>query len=342
MSPPIRVLVADDSTSVRQVLCALLAEDPRIEVVGQAADGVSAVDQAIRLEPDVITMDVQMPRLGGLGAIAAIMAHAPTRILVVCDTSKSSEMDLSFRAVSAGALEFIPKPRTGEPIREWGKRLVESVRLMADVPVVRRRQGSVAQPGELLAVGGRAIDIFGVVASTGGPPALAQLFGALPEDFPLPILVAQHMAPGFARGLATWLDQGTRLKVRLTEDRVALEPGHVYIPPDGDDIVVDRYERVRTPPGESLNCPSGDRLLRSLATVFGPRAGGAVLTGMGDDEARGLLAIQQGGGFTMAQDEESCVVFGMPGSAAEMGATTKLMPIDHIAIEMVQIAQRQS
>jgi two-component system chemotaxis response regulator CheB len=331
-------MIADDSESVRQALRRLLGDDPEIEVVGEAPDGVAAVDMAIELEPHVITMDVRMPRLDGLGAIAAIMAHSPTRILVVCDTSKSSEMDLSFRAVSAGAIEFIPKPRSGEPIRQWGHRLVESVRLMADIPVVRRRQGSVPRLADLLETGDRAVDVWGIVASTGGPPALAELVGALPADFPVPLVVAQHMAPGFAKGLVNWLAQGSRLRVKLTDDRAPLEPGTVYLPPDGDDIMVDRYRRVRTPPGEGLHCPSGNRLLDSLAEVFGGRAGGIVLTGMGDDGARGLLRIREAGGVTMAQDESSSVVYGMPGAAVQAGAARDQFPIEHIAIKMMQIA----
>jgi two-component system chemotaxis response regulator CheB len=297
------------------------------------------VDKARHLEPAVITMDVRMPRLDGLGAIAAIMAHVPTRILVVCDTSKESEMDLSFRAVSAGALELIPKPRPGQPLREWGKRLVDSLLLMADVPVVRRRSPSVPKLEDLRPPErSGSIDVFGLVASTGGPPALASLLGTLPANYPVPIVIAQHMAPGFAKGLATWLDGCSRLRVVLAEDRTRLEPGCVYLPHDGDDVMVDHEGQVRTPPAEGPHCPWGDRLLQSLARAYGPRSAGVVLTGMGDDGAAGLLSIREAGGYTMAQDQASSVVYGMPAAAMARGAASLELSLDHIAIKMIQMA----
>jgi len=333
---PLRVVVADDSDSVRTLITSFLVEDG-IDVVGDATDGLHAVDLVTELRPDVVTMDILMPRLDGLAATAAIMTHVPTPIVVVCDTSRFGQVDLSFQAMTAGALEVIPKPSGTMPVRQWGRRLTESVRLMADVPLVRRRRGSVADIAQYRDLRYR-LEAFGIVASTGGPPAVAQLLGALPAGYCVPLLVVQHIAPGFTRGLARWLDGITPLHVVEAEDGAHLEGGTVYLPPDGHEMIVGdggvlRVSACRSPE----HGPSGDRLLESLAAAYGSRAGGAVLTGMGDDGARGLRAIRERGGFTMAQDEASSVVWGMPAAAMRMGATDQLFPIEHMAIKLVQL-----
>src|SRR5205823_5538489 len=183
---PIRVLVADDSTTLRTALCALLAEDPHLAIVGQAADGVEAVEKARALRPDVITMDVNMPRLDGLGATAAIMTEAPARVLVVSSVSEQRQLELSFRAMAAGALEVIAKPRPGEEMRSWGRKVAQSIRLMSEVPVVRRHRTSPAPSLVQLSHAGE-VDAIGLVASTGGPPALSRVLGELPADLPAPI-----------------------------------------------------------------------------------------------------------------------------------------------------------
>lgn len=336
----IRVLIADDSESVRALLRSVLA-GAGCDVVGEAADGVAAVDLATRLTPDVVTMDVVMPRLDGLAATAAIMTQAPTRIVIVCDARREDQTDLSFRAMSVGALEVVAKHAAQSTLAEWGASLAATVRLMADVPVVRRRF-SVAHAQAYRETDRRTVSALGIVASTGGPPALAQLLSALPASYPIPILVAQHMTAGFGAGLVRWLAGAVQLRVVAAVDRMRLEAGTVYLPPDGDDLVV-REGLVRTPPAtDPRYAPSGDILLGSLAAAFGSRAGGIVLTGMGEDGARGLLEIRRSGGFTMAQDEATSVVWGMPGTAFRLGATEALFPIDHMAIKLMQLYHRSS
>jgi len=322
---PIRVLVVDDSPTMVNTMATLLSQEPRIEIVGRAGDGNRAVSLARLLRPDVITMDLLLPGLDGPGAIAAIMADAPARILVVSAVADRGA-DLGFQAIRAGALELIAKPNvtSGEELRKWGRELVNSICLMAEVPVISRRKIREVIP-PLLSKGAR-VDIFGLAASTGGPPALAEILSRLPKDLPVPVVVAQHITEGFTPGMVRWLSQVTPLGVSIARDGERLEPGKVYFPLDGHDLTIDRgiarLSRTRGGP-----CPSGDLLLSSLSRVYGGRAGGGVLTGMGDDGARGLLDIRRSGGVTIAQDEASSVVFGMPKAALDIGATEQLLPL---------------
>jgi len=334
----IRVLVADDSATVRNTLVALLSEDPRLSIVGQAADGIEAVDKARALRPDVITMDVNMPRLDGLGATAAIMAEAPARVLVISSVSEHRQLELSFKAMAAGALEVIAKPRPGEPMREWGRKLAESVRLMAEVPVVRRPRSRPPEQARLQNAG--EVDVIGLVASTGGPPALAHVLAQLPASLPVPILLAQHIAQGFTPGLQRWFAGICAMRIKVASEGELAGKGCVYLAPDGCDLEIDGQGLLRTPPGTGLHCPSGNRLLHSLARIYGPRAAGFVLTGMGDDGAQGLLALRNAGGETFAQDEHTSVVFGMPQAAQACGAARSMLSLESIAHAILELCRQ--
>jgi len=333
----IRVLIADDSATMCTVLSSLLAQYPDIDLVGCARDGEQAVEMAVALLPHVITMDVQMPRMNGLEAIQRIMEMAPSRILAVCSV-KEGEVDLSFRAMAAGALELVAKPEAGPryDLAAWGQKLVESIRLMAEVPVVRRRNAS-TQARASVVRSGRVVEAIAIAASTGGPQALVTILEALPTTMPVPILIAQHMAPGFVSGFARWLSQVTPMSVTMPRPGDVCRPGHVYLPPDGHDLTVARGGVLAVTPSSEMHCPSADRLLTSLARAYGARGAGLVLTGMGDDGARGLLAIHEANGTTLAQDEESSVVYGMPRAAVEMGATLVQLPLAAIAHELLQM-----
>lgn len=327
---PINVLVADDSPTVCAALKALLGETPDIKVVGVAANGVEAVTLAKRLRPDVVTMDVRMPQLDGLEATAAIMASSPTRILVVCAVAEESQQDLSFRAMAAGALEVVAKPPASADLRAWGLRLAESIRLMAEVPVITRRRNWLPGPRHRSPTAGR-IDVIGIVSSTGGPPALARILSALPADVPVPILVAQHMASGFASGLERWLASVGPLPVHLAQPATVPLSGHVYLAPDERDLLVDHEGVFSTPRTPGGHCPSGDRMLVSIARAFGARAAGFVLTGMGDDGVEGLRELRRLGAPTFAQDEATSVVYGMPRAARDAGVADQILPIDAVA-----------
>jgi two-component system chemotaxis response regulator CheB len=322
---PIRVLVVDDSPTMVNTMAALLSQDSRIEVVGRAGDGNRAVSLARLLLPDVITMDLLLPGLDGPAAIAAIMSDAPARILVVSAVADKGA-ELGFQAIRAGALELIGKPNvtSGEELRKWGRELVNSICLMAEVPVISRRSRRETIPP--MPSKGARVDIFGLAASTGGPPALAEILSRLPKDLPVPLVVAQHITEGFTPGMVRWLSQVTPLTVTIAREGERLEPGRVYFPLDGHDLTIDRG-LVRLTRTQGGPCPSGDLLLGSLARAYGGRVGGVVLTGMGDDGARGLLEIRRAGGVTCAQDEASSVVFGMPKAALDIGATEQMLPL---------------
>ena len=325
----IRVLVADDSPTQRRIVCSLLASSPELQVVGEARDGLDAVGKAVGLRPDVITMDVQMPGLNGLDATATIMSTTPSRIIIICAVGEVSQVELSFRAMNAGALELIAKPDGARDVSAWGRGVVQTIRLMAEVPVVgRRRAGNLALP--VTPAFAQRAEVVGIVASTGGPPALAEILSALPPEFP-PILVAQHISPGFTPGLTRWLQSVVPLQVVQAVAGTVPRPGTVTFAPDGHDLELDPFGRVSVRPGVGAVWPSGDRLLSSLATSFGSRAAGVVLTGMGEDGARGLLALRSRGGATFAQDEESSVVYGMPRAAVRLEAVTAQLPLLQIA-----------
>jgi two-component system chemotaxis response regulator CheB len=280
----------------------------------------------------VITMDIEMPRMGGLEAIEQIMSEAPSRILVVCSVTRETQVDLSFRAMAAGALELISKPdgRPGEDLASWQRRLLESVRLMAEIPVVTRRR----RPLPLVDPRARSSRIvaLGLVASTGGPPALAHVLAAFPSNFPIPIFIAQHMATGFTPGLVRWLREAAPLHFEIARDQGAPVAGHVYLAPDGCDLWLDDRGLLRVGRSGENASPSGNKLLTSLAVTHRDRAGGVVLTGMGEDGAAGLLAIRRSGGLTLAQDEATSVVFGMPEAARRIGAVETLLPLEAIGL----------
>jgi len=326
---PIRILVADDSLTMRNALMALLAQEQDLRVVGEARDGVEAVDKARELRPDVITMDVNMPRLDGLGATAAIMAESPARVLMVCAVSEDRQLDLSFRAMAAGALEVISKPGPAQDeLHRFGRRVAEAVRLMAEVPVVRRHKSGYGRSSR---PAGAGVGAIGLVASTGGPPALSVVLRGLPADLSAPVLIAQHIAAGFTSGLTRWLSEVAAMRVQVAREGEAAQPGHAYLAPDGCDLELDEVGRLGTPRSTGLHCPSANRLLLSLARSVGARAVGVVMTGMGDDGAQGLLSIRHAGGAAFAQDEASSVVFGMPAAARACGAAETLLPLEDIA-----------
>jgi two-component system chemotaxis response regulator CheB len=338
----IRVLVVDDSQVVRQILVSMLETVPGFEVVGQAQDGVEAVRLTARLRPDVVTMDIRMPRLDGLGAIREIMSTTPTPIVVVAASVYESDLNIAFSAIEAGALTVVEKPKgiTPEAYEAARDQLVTTIRLMSDVQVVTLRSGrrsTDGSPRRLADAQGTLApydaELIAMAASTGGPGVLRQILSELPGDLSIPIVAVQHITPGFAQGFAQWLDGETALDVRIAEDGERVHSGHVLIAPDDTHLTVayggivhlDRSEPVR---GQR---PSATRLFESVAQAYGTASVGIVLTGMGDDGADGLENLRRVGGHVIAQDEESCVVFGMPKAAIERGIVDRVMTPDKIA-----------
>lgn len=344
MKDPIRVLVVDDSMVVRQILVSMLETVPGFEVVGQARDGEEAVRLTARLRPDVITMDIRMPRLDGLGAIHQIMSSTPTPIVVVAASVYEPDRNIAFSAIEAGALTVVEKPSgiTSEAYESARDQLVTTIRLMSDVQVVTLRPDRRAdvksldrQVGKVGAAGASSInaELIAIAASTGGPGVLREIFRMLPGDLAIPIVTVQHITPGFAQGFAQWLDGETELRVSLAKDGEHLEAGRVLIAPDDTHLTVAPGRIVRLDNSEPVKGqrPSATRLFDSVAKVYGAASVGVVLTGMGDDGADGLQNLRQSGGHVIAQNEESCVVFGMPKAAIERGFVDRIMSPDKIA-----------
>lgn len=341
VATPIRVLVVDDSLSVRTMLRALLEADARIEVIGEAEDGVQAVAMTKRLKPDVVTMDIHMPRMGGIEAIGEIMASAAVRILVV---SGQSDAQLACEAIACGALDVMDKPDLSQ-----GAALVAKIKLLAGVPVIThirsrarpRLQHQDVSPLQVVKPTDESHRlVFAIAASTGGPQALCAILGALPSDFPNPVLVAQHIAVGFAPGLAEWLDSNCRLPVRLAKQGDVLEPGVIYVSPSESNLVVTHcgHLMLEDLADRQVFHPSCDRLLCSVADTYGSRAVGIILTGMSRDGVAGITHIARSQGTTLAQDEESSAVFGMNREAIKTGHVQKVVALTKVAEKMCDLS----
>ncbi len=325
----IRVLVAEDSAVTREYLVHLLTRDPTVSVIGSARNGAEAVEQAERLTPDVIVMDIHMPKMNGYDATREIMIRAPTPIIVVSASFHPGDVAQSFAALEAGALTVVEKPEGPDSARhaETATRLVDTVKLMAEVKVVRRwrRRGVASAPAPVSAPRAGAshkVRLIAMGASTGGPPVVAEILRDLPAGFPVPILLAQHIARGFVSGLAEWLGRETRLHVKLGEPGELVGAGTVHIAPDGVHMGISADGRLQLikEPTEDGFCPSVSYLFRSVAEAYGPAAVGVLLTGMGRDGAGGLQQLRRAGAVTIVQDEDSSVVFGMPAEAIRLGA----------------------
>ncbi len=331
----IRVLVVDDSPVARNLLTGILDADPQLEVVGEAKDGVEAVDLVSRLKPDVVTMDVQMPRMDGLKAIEEIMIANPTPIVVVSSTITADDVRKSMDATEAGALTAISKPASPQSADfvQSAQLLVETIKSMATVKVIRRVRRESRKPVQPVAK--KAVKrerILAIAASTGGPQALHRVLAGLPSDFPLPILVVQHICTGFTTGFVSWLQQAVSLNVKIAEDEEKLCPGTVYVGPESHHLGASgfRIQLIDQPPVGGFR-PSANELFQSVANTFADAAIALILTGMGEDGVKGLQSVHRLGGHTIAQDEGSSVVFGMPRAAYEAGVVDRVLPLDDIA-----------
>lgn len=351
MQEKIKVLVVEDSPVIRLLLVHILNADPRIEVVGTAADGQAAVDFVGRLKPDVILMDINMPGMDGFEATRSIMETRPVPIVVCSASMKGGEVENTFRAVEAGALAFVDKPPgPGHPdFDKMVKEIQQSVKLMSEVRVIRRmprmRRADATQHGIMLADmrgAGGPIRMVVIGASTGGPPVLQTIFSGLSEKFPAPILVVQHIATGFLDGLIAWLHKTSKLPVQLGRHGEHPMPGTVYFAPDGMQMGLTSSGRICLTKAECADdlCPSASHLFKSAAEVCGPKSVvGVLLSGMGDDGADALKMLKDHGAVTIAQDKESSVVFGMPGEAIRIGAVTHVLPPEEIAATLNALAK---
>jgi two-component system chemotaxis response regulator CheB len=344
---PLRVLVVEDSLTVRRHLCEVLARDPGIEVVGEAEDGRRAIELCQALRPDVITLDMMLPVMSGLAATEYIMAYCPTPILVVSSSTNRGELFKTYEALAAGAVEVMDKSQAGAENDEWERQLVATVKLVARVKVVthvrgRWQRGHHAIPLAPAASkpGASRFRLVALGASTGGPSALVEILLALPAGFPLPIVIVIHIAEPFGTAFADWLDGQTQHRVRIASDGEAIGARGVYIAAPGRHLVVQGKRLAFDHGPERFSCrPSIDVLFESVARECGAGAIAALLTGMGQDGARGLLAVRAAGGATLAQDEASSIVYGMPREAALLGAAQQVLALGEIGAALQALAQ---
>ncbi len=321
----IRTVIVDDSRSYVAALSAVLADYPDFRLLGVARDGTEAVELVTRLRPDLVIMDAVMPGLDGVSATAQIMSVAPCAVVVMSRQFDADLQEVIFDALRAGAVDFLPKPRELQE-RRTRDRLVDTLRAMSGVKVVRRRPVGPALPERNRA---GEFQLVAIGSSTGGPPALCEIFRQLSPDFPAPILVAQHIASGFSLGLSRWLSGSTPLKSMLVEQPLVPEAGTVYFPADDHHLQWASGKLIAARANEPGVVPSVDRLFHSLL----PRASSVVavmLTGMGADGAAGMSALRAAGAHTLVQDEVSSVVYGMPRAAKEAGAAIEELPLSRI------------
>lgn len=346
----IKVLIVDDSASVRLFLERIFSADPGIRVVGTAANGQEAISQVERLNPDVVTMDIYMPLLNGLDATRTIMENHPVPIVILSGSLDPEEVLTSFRAMEAGALVALAKPRgAGHPDHEREvASLVLMVKLMSEIKVVRRwpRAGKALPSPRVVPRRGAETpgqpQVVAIGASTGGPVAIQTILAGLDAQFPVPVLIVQHMAPGFVRGFAEWLALTSPLTVRVACHGEPLLPGHAYVAPDGSHLLVEAGGRIKLgsgPPDNGLR-PSVSSLFRSVAEVYGRNAAGVLLTGMGRDGVDELRLLKERGAVTIAQDQASSVIYGMPAEAVRVGAADYVLPPDRIAATLARLASK--
>jgi two-component system, chemotaxis family, protein-glutamate methylesterase/glutaminase len=340
----IRVLVAEDSATTRELLVQILKSDPDIQVIGEAKNGEEAVAMTRRLRPDVVTMDIRMPLMDGFEATKRIMVEAPTPIVIVSASVDVREVEVSINALRVGALTVIAKPSgPGAPdFADVSRHFLATVKAMSQVKVVRRwpdRQTRLPSPGPRAAEGPRA-RVVAMAASTGGPAALCHVLSELPATFPVPVLVVQHIAQGFLPGFASWLNTNVSLRVKIADAGEALAARTIYLPPDDRHLGVEGGEIVISgaPPIGGFR-PSASFLFESVARSYGSSALAVVLTGMGQDGVEGLRVVHEVGGQILVQDEASSVVYGMPAAAVRAGLSNAILALKDIPARLMRSLQ---
>jgi two-component system, chemotaxis family, protein-glutamate methylesterase/glutaminase len=343
----IRVLIVDDSALVRQILTEMLTRDPGIEVVGTAGDAHIAREKIKQLDPDVLTLDVEMPKMDGLTFLRNLMRLRPMPVVMVSSLAEHGA-EVTLDALALGAVDYLPKPRIdiAAKLPDYCEELIEKVKCAAGASVRAldsRLEPSLATPRRLLSGARPASDrVIGIGASTGGTEAIKQVLAGLPPDSP-GIVIAQHIPKAFSTAFARRLNDSCALQVCEAEDGQQILAGHAYLAPGDRHLCLARDGSryiCRIDDSEPVNRhkPSVDVLFRSLAQNAGRNAVALLLTGMGKDGARGMLDIRRAGGRTLAQDEASSVVWGMPGEAVSLGAAQHIVPLEHMAEAVRELA----
>jgi two-component system chemotaxis response regulator CheB len=334
----IKTLIVDDSPLVRTILRNFLETDSSFKVIGEAENGRDGVEMALELNPDLITMDIEMPVMGGLDAISEIKKALNTPIVVIStyDTAK-----MAYESTVKGAMEFYAKDvfTQWNPVKQ--KQVLDTLKQISGIKgrIPFKPDGAVH---ETQRVENRKIDAVAIAASTGGPRALSQLYAAIPENFPVPIIMVQHNSSGFDKGFVQWLNTYTPLEVRLAEAGERPLKGNIYVAPTGRHLIIGDKGFFFND-GEPVNNqkPAADVLFKSAAQIYQNAVISVVLTGMGCDGAEGTRCIRKAGGITIAQDEESSMIYGMPKAAAETGCVDMVLPLNKIPSKLVFLARGQ-
>jgi two-component system chemotaxis response regulator CheB len=352
----IRVLVVEDSVTVRKRHIEILAAEPGIEIAGEAEDGKQAIELCRQTRPDVITMDMMLPVMSGLSATEYIMAHCPTPILVVSASINRGELFKIYEALAAGAVDVLEKQTGDEAAGSWERRFIAMVKLTAKIRVITHPRARlpgfatgrpiatpVPRSATLKSAGRCAVVAIG--ASTGGPGAILEILRGLPVEFRLPILLVLHINEPFGTAFADWLDAQTNRPVAYARDGMPVISaiGRVVVAPAGLHMVVGDGRVHLTSDPERHSCrPSVDVLFESVAAEYGGAAAACLLTGMGRDGASGLLKIREAGGVTIAQDEATSIVYGMPREAALLGAAAQVLRLGDIAPRLAELERAGS
>lgn len=346
LPPPIRVLIADDSAVMRTALSRMLDASPQIRVCGTARNEREVVEKTKLLQPDVITLDVEMPLLNRVDALKRIMSECPCPVIMVSSATREGA-EVTIEALSAGAFDHLPKQNfhSGLDTFKLGHDLIEKIEAASHSRLARGRALSppppsllrISPPEKLQAVS--RIVVLGT--STGGPRALQELLPELPHDLPVSMIVVQHMPPGFTAPLAKRLNGLSRVTVCEAQHGEVIAPGTVYIAPAGQHTTLVRDSLrisfcLSDTPAGTMHKPSVDVTMLSVAAIFGATAMGIILTGMGSDGLQGMTAIHEAGGLTIGQDEASCVVYGMPRCCAERGILTRVVPLSQVPRHILQ------
>lgn len=335
----IKVLIVDDSSLIRESLAAHMSSDPELRVIGMARNGVEAIDMVGTLNPDIVIMDIVMPKMDGFEATERIMGVHPVPIVVFTASLDGESDEFVYKALELGALSVIKKPRN---IDQLNHQFISKIKLLSNATVITHLRGKQKVKRDI----SRSYQkhkikdgqVVGIVCSTGGPKALKNILSRLPADFPAGIAIVQHLSDGFERELISWLNLTSAIEVRPAAPGDKIKPGIAYLAVSGSHLIVREYgilDLIDTEPVWSLK-PSGDVLLSSISKVYGSNAIGVILTGMGRDGAEGLKQIKSAGGRTIAQDKSTSLIFGMPKMAIQMGVIDKIVPLGAISDELIR------
>jgi two-component system chemotaxis response regulator CheB len=346
----IKVLIIEDSITAQNLISSILVTDPDIKVIGTARDGVEALRILQVSKPDVITMDLYMPKMHGVEVTRQIMETQPVPIVIVSSYWEATNKELAFQCVDAGAVAMVEKPQglRRDQYEESAKRLIQTVKSMSEVKLVKRRRphSLKSQEGGIGESSQTIVELVAIGASTGGPPILRDILSGITPDFPVPIVIVQHIAHGFLEGMVDWLSNLVTVDIHVAEQGMVLLPGHVYFGPDDWQISISRQKRVvltKDKPEHGLR-PSISYLFRALANTYDDSVLGVLLTGMGVDGAREMKTMKERGAKTIAQDEQTSVIFGMPAEAIRLGGVSYVLPAEQIGpmiTSLVKVPSKQ-